>query len=386
MNIGFFTDSYRPYTSGVVRSIETFTKELKQLGHQVYIFAPQYKDCEKEPGVFRYASVPSPTNQDFSLAIPISLRARPLVKQLGLDVIHVHSPFLMGRLGARLARLEKIPLVYTYHTLYDKYVHYVPFAQDLSSKIAQKIATDFSNRCDLVIVPTKIIGDIIRQNGVRTSIMNIPTGIETGDYKDGDPHWLRQTFHIPDNHRILLFVGRIGQEKNIEFLIKCFNIVQQQLPETSLVLVGGGPQEQELKEMVVSLGIQEKVIFTGTLDKKLVINCYLGADLFVFASVTETQGLVIGEAKAAGLPVVAIDAFGVKEMVTNERSGYLTQLDEQEFVDRIIHLLQDHNLYDKMSAAAKQEAQLITAEACTKRLVEAYQNVCQNKTGIVVGY
>src|SRR5690606_13480836 len=125
------------------------------------------------------------------------------------------------------------------------------------------------------------------QNGVRTSIMNIPTGIETGDYKDGDPHWLRQTFHIPDNHRILLFVGRIGQEKNIEFLIKCFNIVQQQLPETSLVLVGGGPQEQELKEMVVSLGIQEKVIFTGTLDKKLVINCYLGADLFVFASVTE---------------------------------------------------------------------------------------------------
>lgn len=384
MNIGFFTDSYRPYTSGVVRSIETFTKELKQLGHQVFIFAPQYKDCEKEPGVFRYVSVPSPTNQDFSLAIPISLRARPLVRQLKLDIIHVHSPFLMGRLGARLARSERVPLVYTYHTLYDKYVHYVPFAQELSSKVVQKIATDFSNRCDLVIVPTSIIGDVIRQNGVRAPIENIPTGIETKDYKYGDPHWLRNTYNIPANHRILLFVGRIGQEKNIEFLIRCFNMVQQQLPETTLVLVGGGPQEQEIKELVVSLGIQEKVIFTGTLDKKLVINCYLGADLFVFASVTETQGLVIGEAKAAGLPVVAIDAFGVKEMVTHECSGYLTQLDEQEFTDRIITLLQDDHLYNKMSAAALDEAQLITAEACARRLVQAYQGILQ--THKVVGY
>lgn len=384
MKIGFFTDSYRPYTSGVVRSIETFSNELHRLGHQVYIFAPQYKDCKKEPGVFRYASVPSPTNQDFSLAIPISLKARPLVKKLGLDIIHVHSPFLMGRLGARLARLERIPLVYTYHTLYDKYVHYVPFAQDLSSKVVQKLATDFSNRCDLVIVPTGIIGDIIRQNGVKASIVNIPTGIEIRGYEEGDPHWLRKTFDIPQNNRILLFVGRIGQEKNIEFLIRAFDRVQKEEPETTLVLVGGGPQEQEMKELVQSLGIGEKVVFTGTLDKKLVINCYLGSDLFVFASVTETQGLVIGEAKAAGLPVVAIDAFGVKEMVEHERSGYLTPLDEREFVDRILTLLRDHQLYSRMSVAAKEEAQQISAEACALRLIKAYQEISHSHH--VVGY
>lgn len=384
MNIGFFTDSYRPYTSGVVRSIETFTKELKQLGHQVYIFAPQYKDCEREPGVFRYLSVPSPTNQDFTLAIPISLRTRPLVRKLKLDIIHVHSPFMMGRLGAHVARSERIPLVYTYHTLYDKYVHYVPFAQELSSKVVQRIATDFSNRCDLVIVPTRVIGDVIRQNGVRTPIENIPTGIEVKDYKDGDPAWLRRTFRIPPHNRVLLFVGRIGQEKNIEFLIRSFRLVQQQVPDTTLVLVGGGPQEQELKELVVSLGLRDKVVFTGTLEKKLVVNCYLGADLFVFASVTETQGLVIGEAKAAGLPVVAIDAFGVKEMVTHERSGFLCQLNEQEFVNRIITLLEDHDLYRQMSATALEEAQLITAEACAWRLVQAYQSIIRaNK---VAGY
>ena len=384
MKIGFFTDSYRPYTSGVVRSIETFTNELIQLGHQVYIFAPQYKDCEKEPGVFRYASVPSPTNQDFSLPIPISLKARPLVKKLGLDIIHVHSPFLMGRLGARLARLERIPLVYTYHTLYDKYVHYVPFAQDISSKVVQKLATDFSNRCDLVIVPTGIIGDVIRQNGVKTSIVNIPTGIEIRGYEEGDPHWLKATYNIPQNNRILLFVGRIGQEKNIEFLIRAFDQVQKKEPATTLVLVGGGPQEQELKELVQTLGIEEKVIFTGTLDKKHVIDCYLGSDLFVFASVTETQGLVIGEAKAAGLPVVAIDAFGVKEMVEHGRSGYLTPLNEGEFVDRILTLLRDHQLYSRMSTAAKEEAQEISAEACALRLVKAYQEIRHSHD--VVGY
>lgn len=384
MNIGYFTDSYRPYTSGVVRSIETFTRELKKLGHQVYIFAPMYKDCEKEPGVFRYLSVPSPTNQDFTLAIPISLRARPLVRKLKLDIIHVHSPFLMGRLGAHVARAERIPLVYTYHTLYDKYVHYVPFAQELSSKVVQKIATDFSNRCDLVIVPTSVIGEVIRQNGVRTPLVNIPTGIEIDDYRKGDSQWLRQTYRIPEHHRILLFVGRIGQEKNIEFLIRAFYQVQQRLPDTTLVLVGGGPQEQELKELVAALGISEKVVFTGTLEKKLVINCYLGADLFVFASVTETQGLVIGEAKAAGLPVVAIDAFGVKEMVTHGHSGFLCQLDQREFVSRITTLLEDHELYKKMSAAAQEEAQLISAEACAKRLVQAYWSVV--RTNKVVGY
>lgn len=386
MKIAFFTDSYRPYTSGVVRSIETFTTELNRLGHQVYIFAPQYKGCEKEPGVFRYASVPSPTNQDFSVAIPISLKARPLVKKLGLDIIHVHSPFMLGRLGARLARLERIPLVYTYHTLYDKYVHYVPFAQELSSKVVQKLATDFSNRCDLVIVPTKVIGDIIRENGVKTSIVNIPTGIDLSGYGEEDPEWLRKTYRIPAGHRILLFVGRIGQEKNLEFLIRCYVKVQQEIPQTTLALVGGGPQEQELKELVAALGVSDKVIFTGTLDKKSVINCYHGADLFVFASVTETQGLVIGEAKAAGLPVVAVDAFGVKEMVEHEQSGYLTRLDEQEFVERILTLLTDHSLYNQMSASAKEQAQHISSEACALRLVEAYEEILRAKNRVVVGY
>lgn len=386
MKIGFFTDSYRPYTSGVVRSIETFTDELTNQGHQVYIFAPQYKDCEKEPRIFRYTSLPSPTNQDFSLAIPISVNARPLVKKLGLDIIHVHSPFLMGRHGARIAKMERIPLIYTYHTLYDKYVHYIPFAQNLSSKLVQKFTVDFCNRCDLVVVPTKIVKTIIRQNGVTSPIVDIPTGIDLKGYEQGDKSWLRQTYNIPVKDKILLFVGRIGQEKNLDFLVKCFAQIQQKLVDTTLVLVGGGPQEEALKILVKSLGIEKKVIFTGTLNRTSVIDSYVGSDLFVFASITETQGLVIGEAQAAGLPVVAVDAFGVKEMVKHGDSGFLTQLDMPEFTQHIMKLLTDPYLYQQMSKLAKIQGKHISSQACATKLVETYQEVIQTKNKVVVGY
>ncbi|HHX51491.1 MAG TPA: glycosyltransferase family 4 protein, partial [Clostridia bacterium] len=354
MKIGFFTDSYRPYTSGVVRSIETFSSELQSVGHQVYIFAPQYKNyTKKEEGVFRFVSLPSPTNREYTLPIPISPKVRPTIKKLGLDVIHVHSPFLLGRLGARLAHQEKLPLVYTYHTLYDKYVHYLPFAQSFSKKVVQKIATDFCNTCNLVIVPTGVIGKVIRQAGVTAPVINIPTGINIKDYAQGDPLWLKRTYGIPSQDKVLLFVGRLGQEKNLDFLVQAFAQVQHQIPDLTLVLVGSGPQESVLKQTAAQMNMSDKIVFTGNLNPSSVINCYLGADLFVFASVTETQGLVIGEAKAGGLPVVAVDAFGVKEMVEHGESGFLTPLVLDEFSSRITSLLTNDQLYQYMSEQAR---------------------------------
>ncbi|MFA5535885.1 MAG: glycosyltransferase family 4 protein [Bacillota bacterium] len=386
MKIGFFTDSFRPYTSGVVRSIETFTKELTELGHSVYIFAPQYKGVKKEQGVFRYVSVPSPTNKGFSLAIPISVNARSLIKKLGLDIIHVHSPFLMGRLGAKLALLENIPLIYTYHTLYDKYLHYIPFAPDLSGKLIQRLTAHFCNRCDLVVVPTKVVGEIIRYNGVNASIRDIPTGINLEGYETGNNCWLRDTYNIPPDQQILLFVGRIGQEKNLIFLMESFLEILQVEPLLKMVLVGGGPFEQELKQAIKSLGLTKSVIFTGTLNREEVINCYLGADLFVFASTTETQGLVLGEAKAAGLPVVAVNAYGTSEMVTNNQSGFLTDLNKKEFAQQVLTLLEDKELYLRMSSQAKKEANLISSRSCALELVRAYQDVISLKRQDVAGY
>lgn len=384
MNIAFFSDSYLPYTSGVVRSIETFSAEFRALGHKVYIFAPDYPNCPKMDGVFRFKSLPNLIYKDFNLAIPISPSLENTLHQLQIDIIHVHSPFLLGRLGAKAAKKCKIPLAYTYHTLYDQYVHYVPFAQNFSRWLVRKVSKDFCNICDLVITPTTIVEELLREYGVTTDIQTIPTGIDLKGYEKGDPGWLRSTYSIPTEDRILLFVGRLGTEKNLDFLIEAFKIINEQLPTTSLVLVGSGPQENHYKELCQSLGIEEKVVFTGTLDKKRVINAYLGADLFVFASVTETQGLVLGEAQAAGLPIVAVEAFGTKEMVTSGFDGYLTPLSQEVFTKKVLEVLQDKQLYREFSANAKRSVQKISSSNSAKRLISCYEQLLSEKEQVKV--
>lgn len=379
MKIGIFTDSYLPYTSGVVRSIQTFKEELIKQGHDVYIFAPSYKNCSKESRVFRFASIPSLTNRDFSLAVPFSLRLKPVIQGLDLDLIHVHSPFLLGRLGARYARKENIPLVFTYHTLYDQYVHYVPFAQSFTRELAQKVSRDFCNQCDLVIVPTGVVGDYLRRIGVLTQIKKVPTGIKIEEFQKGNPAWLRQRYQIASGDYVLLFVGRLGQEKNVGLLLESFLLVNNEIKNTTLVLVGGGPEAEELRSMAVKLGIAAKVVFTGTLFPPEVVNCYAGSDLFVFTSVTETQGIVIAEAKAAGLPVVAVGANGVSEMVEDGVDGYLTDPEPLQFAEKVCRILKDLKLREDMSRMARRRAEELSSANCTNQLLCCYSSFAETK-------
>lgn len=373
MKIGFFTDSFRPYTSGVVRSIETFTRELTNLGHEIFVFAPKYPDSVPEPRVFRFISIPSPTNQDFTLAIPFSPQLRYTARRLGLDVIHVHSPFLLGRLGARYARQNALPLVCTYHTLYDQYVHYVPIGKNLSKVIIRKITRDFCNMCDLVIAPTTVVSQVLVNGGVSQPIRIIPTGIELDEFNGVDRGWLRRQYGIGEQEKILLHVGRMSTEKNVELLLKSFARVYRHAPVARLVLVGGGPQSETLREMVAAMDLSRQVTFTGLLPREEVVKCYAGADLFVFASVTETQGIVLGEAKAAGLPVVAVRAFGAAEMVVDGSDGYLTEPTEEALAGRILQVIQDDGLRLHLSASARENVKQISSRACASRMADAYE-------------
>ncbi|MBO8128027.1 MAG: glycosyltransferase family 4 protein [Peptococcaceae bacterium] len=382
MRIAIFTDSYRPYTSGVVRSIETFSDELNALGHKVYIFAPRYSQSKpQEERVFRFYSLPSPTNPGYNIAIPISLRLRSTLRQLKIDLIHTHSPFLLGRLGARAARDLGLPLIFTYHTLYDHYVHYFPVARNFTRKVTQRLCVDYCNRCHRVLVPTWVIGNYIKNLGVKTPLVKLPTGIKVDEFRRGIKGWLRQRLCIGDNEKVLIFVGRMGLEKNIGFLIRAFGIAVNKVPKVpmKLVLVGGGPETENFKRLAGSLGLGGRVVFAGPVSKEEVAHCYADADLFVFASTTETQGLVIGEAKSAGLPVVAVDAFGVSEMVSHGEDGYLTPLDEHMFADSVIKLLINDHLYRRMSANAYTKAEELSARAQALRLEKVYQELLQNK-------
>ncbi|OAT81367.1 glycosyltransferase family 4 protein [Desulfotomaculum copahuensis] len=380
MKIGVFTDSYRPYTSGVVRSIETFTSELTSLGHDIFIFAPSYPNCQKENRVFRFASIPAPTNPDFTLALPFSLQLRQTMRRWEPEIIHVHSPFLLGRLGAHFAKQMGVPLVFTFHTLYDQYVHYVPFAREVTRELTRRFCRDFCNQCDLVIVPTGVIGEHLIKMGVRTAVKKIPTGIKLEEFSAGNKQWLRHKYKIAPEEKILLFVGRLGQEKNIGYILDNFAAIVAELPATRLVIVGGGPEEEAIKKQTDRLGLKNQVILTGTLPRSEVINCYCGADIFIFGSKTETQGLVLAEAKAAGLPVVAVRAFGAMEMVRDGEDGFLTEAgDRKAFIKGVQQLLTDRELYQRMSKQALLNAGTLSSRQSALSLLVSFDELIKTK-------
>lgn len=379
MKIGIFTDSYRPYTSGVVNSIELFTRDLVSLGHEVKIFAPNYRHCEDDGRVFRFASVPAPTNTSFSLAIPFSFRLKPALASFRPDIIHVHSPFLLGRLGAKYARALGIPLVFTFHTLYDLYVHYVPFGQQIAREITRKYYREFCNGCDLVITPTAIIADHLRKNGVTTDIVNIPTGIDTEKFKGQDERWIHRNYSLPENTRVLLCVGRLGKEKNLGFIIEAFARVLPRHPDTVLVIVGGGPEEISLKSQARELGVMENIIFTGLVQSDQIHRYYCSSYAFIFASVTETQGLVLGEAKAAGVPSVAVSAFGVSEMVKDGEDGFLTENSMDEFEEKLDLILGDKELRNRMGEAALRNSIELSSKKSAEKLAGCYMELMSQR-------
>ncbi len=382
MRIGIFTDSYKPYTSGVVTSICTFKDELVKLGHETFIFAPNYPNYQdEEKNVFRYYSLPSPTNPDYALAIPIYPGMNVLLKKLDLDIIHVHSPFLLGRVGLRYAKKYNIPLLFTYHTMYDQYAHYVPVAQDLAKEMAVKYSNYFCNQCDHVIVPSTDVKDILEGYHIKTPISIIPTGVPLDKFTGKKNDWLRARYNIPENNKILLFVGRLTKEKNLGFLIKAFRQVKRSLPNTTLVLTAQGPLEYELKKLANDLGLSlgTEIIFTGALPFDTLIDVYYSADLFVFSSVTETQGLVLIEAMAAGLPVVAVSASGVNDMVDSGINGMLTDADEDEFSEAIVKILSTPKLYEKYRSNAFIKAEELSAANTTKKLHEVYKELYHKK-------
>ena len=381
LKIAFFTDSFRPYTSGVVRSIELFAREFTARGHEVFIFGPDYPllHCPPEKKVFRFISIPAPTMPDFALPIPISINLGPTIRRIGLDIIHVHSPFLLGRLGARAARRYKLPLVFTFHTLYDQYVHYLPLGEEPARRLVRSISRDFCNKyCRLVISPSRTVANHLRTLGVKVPVRTIPTGVDLNEFSNADPRWLKESYNLDNRSRVLLFVGRLGKEKNVPFLIKAFAQAARTVPNIHLVLVGKGPLKSQLRQLVRELELDGKVTFTGMLNRKKVAHCYAGADLFVFPSVTETQGLVIGEAKTRGLPTIAVKAFGAAEMVKHMEDGLLTGPSINSFAEAIIQLLQEDHLYQKMRKKARENATLYSSSHFAGQMLATYKELIAN--------
>lgn len=391
MKIAVFTDSYRPYVSGVVRSIDTFSAELLALGHEVYIFGPRYYPTQSpaaaagEPAddrapatrVFRYWSIPVPMYRGFAAPVPISVQAEHVLRELGVDVLHSHSPFAMGTLCALLAKRLHVPFVFTHHTMYHEYVHYVPGVRTALREMMLRYVGSYCRRTDLVIAPTPQIRDFIVEayDLEPERVTAIATGIDPDEFRRGDGAAVRRRLGIPAHARVLAFVGRLGREKNVEFLLEAFKHVAARRTDAHLVLVGDGPIRAQLEEIAAEPGLAGRVHFTGTLPKAEVIDVYHAADLFVIASTTETQGLVTLEAMAAGLPVVGVDAPGTHDLVENGVQGLLTPEDTVPFVDAVLRVLDDDALRARFAGQALARADQFSARNMALRLVDAYEQL-----------
>ncbi len=377
LNIAVFTESYHPMHNGVVISVSTFARVLHEMGHQVIIFTAHHPEQqEDESGVFRFPSITFPFRMIYPLAIPIATgEARRMLLEQPFDLIHSNSPMLMGHVAVSYHERLNIPLVFTYHTIIEEYTHYIPLPHEWVRRRAVAISREYSNKADHIITPSAAVAKLLRSYHVEKPITVIPTGIDIDiiDTVEGDN--VRARYGIPVDATLLVCAGRVAQEKNLPRLLKAFKLIIQRLPETYLLMLGGGPEEEALQALAAELGIAERFHISGMVEWEEVIRGMRAADIFVFTSTTETQGLVIGEAMACNLPVVTVDADAQRSIITHGVNGVLVPDAEVPFADAVCALIADPTKRKQMGAAARQRAEKISARRCTEKLLDVYQQV-----------
>ncbi|HXJ77729.1 MAG TPA: glycosyltransferase [Candidatus Methylomirabilis sp.] len=358
MRVALFTNNYLPFRGGVTTAVETLRQGLEGLRHSVRVFAPAPHPPMADPAwVWRYPSVPAPTYPGFTLAWPFSPRITGLARAFAPDIIHAQHPFLLGPAARRFARRCRRPLVFTYHTRYEKYAHYVPLPERFVAALAVKLSCRFAGSSDLVIAPSERIAVTLRARGVTAPMAVVPTGVPLDLFRPGDQDEARRRLAIPGETVLCLYVGRLDREKSVDLIIDAFGSIADAVSGVTLSLVGQGTHEPALRRRAERGPVPDRIRFHGGMNREALPVFYRAADLFLFASETETQGLVLAEAHASGLPAVAVRASGVDEVVRDGETGVLTKAESREFADAAIGLLLDRERRRGMSDAARTVAE-----------------------------
>jgi len=338
MNILMMTNTYFPMVGGLEQSVYSFSEAFKSLGHEVLIVTPAFGGApQEEPGVIRIPAFQKFGGTVFSVNFPISGLLERYMKKFVPDMVHSHGPFFMGDLALRLSRQHAIPLVFTYHCMFEQYVHYWPVQNEVVKRFMIKLAAGYSNLVDQVIVPSESVQDILVKRGVKAPIEVIPTGIDAQHFSKGDGIAFRKLHQIPLDALVVGHAGRLSPEKNLGFLTNCMVGLLKGDPRVHALIVGHGPSQDLIKNAFKAAGLDNRLHLTGVLRYQDLVDAYFAMDVFAFASLSETQGIVLIEAMAAGLPVVALDAPGVREVVEDYHNGrLLNEMDERSFIDALI--------------------------------------------------
>ncbi len=387
MRIGLFTDCYYPQVNGVVTSVMLLKEALEELGHEVFVITvkiPDY-DASLEKNVIRVPSIPFAKWKEFRVGVPTFFHnSFRQVRSLKLDIIHTHTEFSVGILGRFFAKYLHLPLTHTYHTMYEDYTHYVlSIGQPVVKALMKKGSKFYVQGYDLVIVPSQKTKKALRSYGVTNDITILPTGINVKQFnrlpKDSPiVQSLAKDYGYTPENKILLSLGRISQEKSIDFLIEAMPELIAKNPELRLLIVGDGPYRSELERLVQELSMEAYVCFAGRIPFCDVIQYYSLADFFVNASKTETQGLTIFEAMASNLPVIVYDDDNVADVVIDRESGYLFT-DQSSYLESVQLALLSPEQTKEAAQKGKEIVDSLSKEAFGLRMETIYQRLIQQK-------
>ncbi len=324
MNIVMFTNTYSPHVGGVARSVATFAGAFRRRGHRVLVVAPLFPGVsEDEREVIRFPAVQHFSGSDFSVPVPVPGRVASALRLFRPAIVHSHHPFLLGDTVLRVAASRNLPVVFTHHTRYEEYTHYVPGDSPRLKRFVLDLVTGYCNLCDAVIAPSRSIADLLAQRGVRVPVEIIPTGVDLRVFAAGDGEAFRKSLGIPPEAFVIGHVGRLAPEKNLGFLADGVARFLLRHDRALFLVAGEGTAREDLRALLADRGLSHRLILAGVLDRRELAGAYGAMDLFAFASHTETQGMVLAEAMAAGVPVVALDAPGVREIVRDGSNGRL---------------------------------------------------------------
>jgi glycosyltransferase involved in cell wall biosynthesis len=384
MNILFISDVYFPRINGVSTSIRTLRRELVKLGHKVHLIAPHYRVPQSEEDWI--TRIPSRyLFLDPEDRVMVMSKAREQLEFLragNFDVVHVHTPFVAHYFGKWLARELDLPCVETYHTFFEGYLHYyAPFLPRwFAAPTVRRITRRQCHQVHGIVVPSQYVLDVLRQYGVESHAEVIPTGMEPERFNPGDGHGFRARFGIPPQRPMMLYVGRVAHEKNIDFLLRVAAGVKREVPEALLTIAGEGPALAHLRREAERLGLHDNVLFVGYLDRVTELNdCYRAADVFVFASRTETQGLVLLEAMAQGTPVLSTAELGTRSVLVHGTGAAVVPEDVEAFAAEAVALLRDPERRRDLGERGQPYALQWSAESMAHKVLGFYRSTSARK-------
>lgn len=382
MRIGMMTDTYKPHISGITNYIALNKAHLEKMGHSVYVFTfgdENYQD--DEANVIRSPGLPL-LDTGYYINLRYSEKARHLL--FTMDMAHIHHPFMSGSLALRYCRSRGIPIIFTNHTRYDLYAHaYLPILGELISETSMSTYLPvFCRLCDLVIAPSAGMRDVLMHFGVDAPIEVVPNGVDIKPFQQASNKQDRAQFGFNPDQVLLVYVGRLGPEKNLSFLLRSFAGTAKAYDHIGLLLVGDGPERQDLQEQAAYLKIDDRVHFAGSVPYEQMPSYLCMADTFVTASITEVHPLSVIEAMAAGLPVLGIQSPGVGDTIKDGVTGLLAEEEDlATFTAKMVRMVTEHEQRREMGKCARQTAENYAIERTTRMMLEHYQAVVKKAGG-----